>query len=485
MIQAVVFDLDGTLADTAALSTGQRLPAHVLGLCPPGATVDAVSFGPRVCALPGSLIARGIWVAVLTNSPRRYAATLLGLLNIDYCELYAGVSPADIANRLRSVAQHLEIDELDVLYVGDQTHDEDAARQAGVTYQQAPWLSPGTAQIHGITRPAVRCWAALSDDPSGLRSQHPIDQLCQTVRSATPIPDELIDRLCACDDLDPNLLGALCYVALLATPYQGGQRGRLQAIALEHMPPEARDCVVRRGYRGGWIGFPPQFLTRAELHQHRARRATLDGYQAALRRLFPLHRVHPWHSALRLSCFAVVPYNDCEWGDQLWINAKGWQGTRSGPEPITSLLDFPAAVLAAHLSDRSDDHIIPAPSTPFSAAQPAQTSLRLAHLTAAESDSRFLPVLIKTPDGIVCTQDGDGQEAVLLDDQITEGTTVAACVKQLRHSNWGVRSAYAWSASRRTFRDEWHDRFDQCWLEAANSALGTIVPCNSTAHRAQ
>ena len=86
MAKAVVFDLDGTLADTVDLvgSNSRRKPADVLMTSESGARGRPWSFDDHRDLIPGNLAALGYRVAIVTASPPAYASTLADLLNIDF-----------------------------------------------------------------------------------------------------------------------------------------------------------------------------------------------------------------------------------------------------------------------------------------------------------------------------------------------------------------------------------------------------------------
>src|SRR4051794_8306329 len=97
MFKVVVFDLDGTLANTAPLVTGRRAPANILEQIPIVGP-NPLSFGPEVDALSGRAMATGCGVAIITRSPLPYAGTLTQLLGTDTYLLvpsHIGASPAE------------------------------------------------------------------------------------------------------------------------------------------------------------------------------------------------------------------------------------------------------------------------------------------------------------------------------------------------------------------------------------------------------
>ena len=103
-VRAVVFDLDGTLADTAdwVPNSGgkRRSPFDVLHRCPAGKPPAAATITDQHRQLPGELIARGYRTAIITRSPSAYASTLTGIWPLDTERLLASNAGAAPANKL-------------------------------------------------------------------------------------------------------------------------------------------------------------------------------------------------------------------------------------------------------------------------------------------------------------------------------------------------------------------------------------------------
>ena len=78
MTKAVVFDLDGTLANTADLvdDDRRREPAHGLALSPPGEGTRKLRFDDHRERIPGDLAALGYRVAIVTASPTSPAPSI-------------------------------------------------------------------------------------------------------------------------------------------------------------------------------------------------------------------------------------------------------------------------------------------------------------------------------------------------------------------------------------------------------------------------
>jgi len=151
MIRTIIFDLDGTLANTASLTAGRRLPSLVLGICPPGTEPTSLSFGAEVSQLPGRLIAGGYDVGILTASPSAYASTLLGLLNIDYQFLLPSAGKGDTREKnLASLINQRGALPREVLYIGDTEGDLETARNTGVHFEWPQWLHGGPCRLTSV-----------------------------------------------------------------------------------------------------------------------------------------------------------------------------------------------------------------------------------------------------------------------------------------------------------------------------------------------
>lgn len=164
--RAVAFDLDGTLADTVQLTEHHRRnPNHVLSRVPPGEDAVALSFGAEVSALPALLVARGYQVAIVTRAPPAYAATLSGLLGLDYHLLVTSADASAVDDKLRRVCDVFGIAPDALLYVGDQEHDRAAAYTVGCQYREAPGIAAhGPKQLLNALPTVTRALLARADE---------------------------------------------------------------------------------------------------------------------------------------------------------------------------------------------------------------------------------------------------------------------------------------------------------------------------------
>ena len=86
MIKAVVFDLDGTLANTTAIHGGRRTPWDLLSPGVAGEKAEKWAFRQYVNDLPGELIQKGYRVGVATSrlsrTPQRHYICLESTLKL-------------------------------------------------------------------------------------------------------------------------------------------------------------------------------------------------------------------------------------------------------------------------------------------------------------------------------------------------------------------------------------------------------------------
>ena len=141
----IIFDLDGTLANTKSLNSGRREPWQIID---PGVNSSGHSlflknwdFGNQVTETPARLIERGHVVIIATSSPLAYASTLLHILGIDYHDLFpscgAGVAKS---TTLTKICDAYKFERTDAAYVGDLPVDADCAHAAGMGFISASEL---------------------------------------------------------------------------------------------------------------------------------------------------------------------------------------------------------------------------------------------------------------------------------------------------------------------------------------------------------
>ncbi|KVN70987.1 HAD hydrolase-like protein [Burkholderia ubonensis] len=200
----IAFDFDGTLADSfdcflAALSQASRLHgfrdvddtlvATLRGLSArdiiraldvptwkvPRVTLDMrrlmqqriadVTLFPGVVETFDALAARGVRIAIATSNSEAVVRDRLGAHACRHVGHFAcGIPLFGKSRRLRALARDAGLRTTDVLYVGDEIRDADAARRANVAFQGVAWgyTAPATLQQHCAT-PLLARFDALLD----------------------------------------------------------------------------------------------------------------------------------------------------------------------------------------------------------------------------------------------------------------------------------------------------------------------------------
>ncbi len=491
MTRAVVFDLDGTVADTADLVGGnrRRVPADVLMLSPPGEGTRELRFDDHRESIPGSLAALGYRVAIVTASPPAYASTLADLLNIDFERLLAG-GQCSKAEKLRQLADFWGIDPIDMCYVGDRYQDPnsddiDAADEAGCEFIPAEDIAVLRHLPRITTNTSGHDTASRSspDSPSGDRVPCP-NPRCTNTASATLARLGFRSPICrtnfrASPPLRPvGETGGTRQVvdAFIGLKNDPGRQDRreLQTRFLTGVPQTARDCVIDRDLNEGRFQFPPWLLSKSEIRLDSELRALA---MEAAARLFP---VLPPRGPI-LSDFlgadvpveSLVPYRDGHKALMQKLKDFRNRSTGSGPEVHQSLGYFPALALAGHLRPvvaRSLERpvLVPVPCHDFSNAHPGQFSRRLGERVARLIDIPLLPVLdhgtglsnirymndhaisnlgVGLQEHLETADYGGLLEAILLDDQYTAGRSMRAAMESLWGEGWNVLKAMTWSQS--------------------------------------
>ncbi|CAN0624730.1 phosphoglycolate phosphatase [Burkholderia multivorans] len=194
----VAFDFDGTLADSfacfvASLSEAARLHgfkdaddamlAAMRGMSArdiihalevplwkvPRVSIDMrrlmqqriaqVRLFPGVAGTLQALAGRGVQVAIATSNAETTVRGLLGAHTCGHVGHFAcGIPLFGKARRLRALARDAGLRAEEVLYVGDEIRDAQAARRANVAFQGVAWgyTAPATLQAHCATRLLTR-----------------------------------------------------------------------------------------------------------------------------------------------------------------------------------------------------------------------------------------------------------------------------------------------------------------------------------------
>ena len=476
MIRAVVFDLDGTLANTAGLTNRRREPSMLLG-----GGVDAFgneagprpwSFGQHVNDLPAVLIERGYRVAIVTKAPLAYALTLVHLLQIDYEVLRAsGESGTSKVEALSSYADELHIEPKEMLYCGDLEEDALIARDVGCDFMSADNLRSAGVLEHFpsmVQKPS-------DGDPDWPLNTEPTPAEITDLNSAADayllLPTRwhrgalgLVDRyleLCestpvtgAVDEESEVIASwrAAMAMAMLWRYPMIPQRRRLQLELFRTISEVDRDVLTWAWEENQRFGICPRYVSRRELRDDKPLRRE---YFHALERVWP---TRPGGRVENLAAAAAFD-GDGEFGRVL-VATKHYSGhksndrLRSGSNVQLQSIDFIAELIACRVDPNHRRPLVPVPSSEYTPAQPGQISTRIARKVADLAERPLLPLLRRREDDYevdtTILRHWKGRRVVdLVDDQVTTGGTIEECSRALSRSGVSVDKVYAFSANRR------------------------------------
>ena len=465
MIRAVVFDLDGTLADTSSLGTGRRAPSLLID---GGVSEVGIEVSPRpwawsreVSDIPAILIERGYWLGVATRAPLAYASTLLHLIDTDYHILKAscGAGLAKVQT-LVQLCRQFGIATHEMVYCGDLPEDKDIATKAGVSFLDARSLSDhavlekfprllngrGEEPEWGLSIPApstAREHFLLFDYISRLK-HGPISQ------SEIKLVEQYLERTGSSIETAASRAAISAHLLLYfpALPC----RRQLQRELFSNVGPMDRGEIMQ-GDVAKRFGLKPRLVTSRELREDTRLR---DEYLSALQRVWPQLRGNQDPSLSAVACFD---------GDDAYIgkmlgSAKDYKRhnaadgrMRSGPEVMLERIRFVSDLIASRLDPKASRPLVPVPASGYSDLQPGQFSIRVARQVADKSNRNLLPILRRVGDDYEVDPHFPRQHLPLtvdlIEDQITTGGTVIKCREALEHEGIGVIGVYCYSANLR------------------------------------
>lgn len=461
MIKAVIFDLDGTLADTAGVAAGRREPWHVLA---PGFNgARDWRWNAEVSDIPGLLVARGYQVIVATRAPLAYASTLLHLIGVDsqgiLSSFGAGVAKAEV---LRKYVPTLGRTPDEVLYVGDAAEDPEIARLAGVRYADVSALHKGdllrslppVQVLRRIT--SARCGSVpafargrFRADTGTVDAAATSELLAESFREGIPnsaAHDRALHQIFQHPDITRADRAALCYLSLLQHSGTAARR-TLQHGLLAGIGPAHDRCVVHRD--GPVFQMLPELVTKAELRSDADLRRR---YIGGLGKVFPAAAGSLAVAGRRVPIQVIQTYR-VSFGDILRFT-KDYGGTygtrfRSGRNVQLGHLDLVAAMTASALDPRDSTPIVAVPPSAWTEAQPGELSLRLAHEVARLTSREVRTALVRTGDELSIDRSQQPGDVVLVEDQVTNGTTMANALRLLVDAGYRVRGAVSYSANDR------------------------------------
>lgn len=472
MIRGVIFDLDGTLANTASLGSGMRKPFMVLG---DGVNDDGLDVKERswkwnqsVSDIPAILIERGYRVAIATRAPEDYASTLIHLIGCDYELLEASCgNNQSKAERIKKTCQGWGLRPDEVIYCGDLSDDERIAALAGTLFLGARELRSADV-LHRF--PRRRSDGALTGDVR-------LDVLSENsaTESFFKFREVVVSRRQAMRDSDLALLSNYLSERVESPAdfrQQGlnlgpsGYRAAMSYWLLKNLPaiPCRRDLQldffahsseidreVVCSLDGARFGVDPRIISKREIRMDpQLRIAYLD----ALLRMWP-----SIEDSQKRNIHAVVRYDtDAEFGRVLgraknYGKHSGISGDRfrSGDRVMLGYIDFVAELIASRVSRDVERPLVPVPASGFTERQPGQFSVRLARRVADLSRRQLVPLLSRVGDDFVLNDVKlrPPKSVDLIDDQVTYGTTIDSCRSVLARAGISINRVFCYSASSR------------------------------------
>lgn len=464
-IDLVVFDLDGTIADTVNIFEQdiRRRPYDVLQYSGHSSVNTPLGKIPNLKKICNDLIQCGIRVAVISNSPRAYASTLCFLLGIDFDVLIAANNNTETNTKIQklkwmstknALIDGTSIDASRILYIGDRLDDESAAHAAGCQFEWAPensrYLSGQLLQL------ATHCSGIIN---SRFETESSLDALTRNSLHHDYIENRKSAFECFGDSgaigfvVDPNgpqvsadhfvvTIKESDDVAEFAEAWKNST-GELITGIFNSLEPHS---AIQRPI------IDPRFVTRYDYdHQPEVRAQIFQ----VLKDNFAAVKIsnHLFRPELRdTEIYSHFKWSSDRIAHDLWKQIKNWSNFSSGNEVELLNLEFVALCMAASIDVLNENIVIvPMPASSFSESKPGRVSNRLA---------RRISELLNVPYFELFMKDGNEQvqaihetfpltrRAILIDDQITNGRLATKCVEimqELDNNNFEIRS---WSASK-------------------------------------
>jgi hypothetical protein len=441
-LKVVVFDLDGTLADTAnieLLFSNNRSSFDVLSLTPPMDSQKRLLFDNSMIFKISYLIQCGIHVYLITRAPKPYASTLTYLLGIDFCGLIpSNPTFPSVSSKLAHISEITGADKSEMLYVGDLEEDELEARKFGCFFQYPTWANAHIGKNDHLSIWFELCYQRTVKDGHAtgvskiLESKYE-ERIKRHALVSQIIQEDIIfsESFSICDSKGSILLNDVFRI------------------------PTASDIVLKPFIN-------PHILTRFEYESNDDLKFNLfELIKLANLSSIPILPPNP-ETSIALSevdLYAAVDYwKQPSLGSNLWTLIKNWnQSKGSGPKIHLHYLEIVALGISSGIYMRRQDietesaFIVPVPSTRISSDHPGQISFRLAHRISQLTEIPLLSLITKEENGeFVSTMQRYpfSKSIYLIDDQITSGKNVIKSVETLRKLGVENLSVFVWSASK-------------------------------------
>jgi phosphoglycolate phosphatase-like HAD superfamily hydrolase len=419
----IVFDLDGTLVDTASLSDSRRTPHDVLKYSPPTFRNFPFAFLYPLNEDLSFLIRSGIPVVVITRAPRAYASTVLQLSGLDFTECFPG-SQKTPSEKLNEIAVNYGVESEAILYLGDQKNDSDEAAKVGVSFEYPFWRI---------------------QDLDAFNEAKAVSYFHKTVLAAKAMVEA--DEVNEFENNRSNLHFALKNgdVSLDIETFQ---------IVYNHDNSPFEIQVFNTPFVND-ASFKPailnNFVTRFEYENYVEIRSYLLGI---LDNLFALLTIVPtshnpsFNDFKSLNLNAFTNYMNRSVGQIYWQQCKDWRGAYSGPEVNLHLIELISLIFAS--KTRSDQALIPVPSSSFDVLKPGEVSRRIALRVAELANVDVIDVFDKDLQEVISIKEFnflDSYKYVLVDDQLTTGRRIKNCLELLPIEARSNLSTLVWSVS--------------------------------------
>ena len=431
-IDVIIFDLDGTLASTSHLKTSlRRVPNDVLKYSPPEYTKSPFLIREELREEISLAIQCGVYVFVITRAPQAYASTLLQLLGLDFNECIAASAEFDTPeSKIRYLQEKYTVPMHRILYVGDMSADEVAAVSVGCQFEYPYWLAENESDLE--------------------------------LNKSKSIYQQLIDEIFADEgDIESKYLAR--YRLRLEKRYELMSIASEDKIVLDQSnllllcEGEPLDLQVFNNPIESRFSFKPvinpHFMTRYEYD------TDLQSYEELtefIKSIFVLTKLVPGEFNIRRERFTgteirtFTKYMNSLIGEDLWHRCKNWQNkdVGSGPEVQLHILELVAVVMSSFLTN--DAILIPVPSTQYSEKKPGEISKRLTHRICQLKGLNCLDILSKDYLGTISTTQTNfiaKGDYCLVDDQLTDGTTIEKCLDALPADTSADMAIMIWSYS--------------------------------------
>lgn len=440
-LKVVVFDLDGTLADTAnieLLNPGTRYPYDVLCLTPPMDNQKRLLFDNSVIYKISYLIQCGIHVYLITRAPKPYASTLAYLLGVDFCGLIpSNPTFTTVESKLAHISEITGADKSEMLYVGDLEEDQDQARKFGCFFQFPIWATGHFGKTDHISLWFDLCYRRVTNQE-------------EAIGTAKILETKFKERLHR-QELIATLLEQGCYFNDQFSLCDSEDRIILNDV---FRIPNISEIVMKPFVN-------PHILTKFEYEIDDTLRYRLfDLIEIA--GLSPQRIKPPYFDGedvlYKLDLYASVDYWSEGFGSTLWGLIKNWsQSKRSGPKVHLHYLELVALGISAGIYSRRQENeselafLVPIPATRISPEHPGQVSLRLANRISQLTEIPLLTLMTKNESGeLIPTMDRYpfSKSIYLIDDQITSGKNARQCVDALYKMGVEDIKIFTWSASK-------------------------------------